>query len=355
MTTGESPNPSTLTTRGRVPLFRRQILISNIRSMKVASMALVVACLAPFGSACFAQGSDNYPNKPIRIVVPYPAGGTTDQLARAIAQPLQEALGQTIIVDNKPGAGGTLGTDFVAKQPADGYTLLFGNSGPSATTSLMRKLPYDIRKDFRPLSAVVTVPLILAVAADSPHKSTKDFVNWARTQGTTLNYGSTGLGGSSHLASEYFNDLAGTRFQHIPYAGGAPLVTAFAGGQVQMAFVTGLDGAAMVQAKRIRYLAVASPKRTDVLPGLPAIAEDVPGFSAVVWFGMLAPRAMPDAIADKLASAIAKVVQRPEVRKLFIDRNVEPRGSTPQELDHMIDAELGQWGPVIKKSNITIQ
>ncbi len=328
---------------------------SNFRRKTVSGFALVAACLVPLVSTCYAQGSEGYPNKPIRIVVPYPAGGTTDQLARAVAQPLQEALGQTIIVDNKPGAGGTLGTDFVAKQPADGYTLLFGNSGPSATASLLRKLPYDIRKDFRPLSAVVTVPLILAVAADSPYKTTKEFVAWARTQGTSLNYGSTGLGGSSHLANEFFNELAGTKFQHIPYAGGAPLLTAFAGGQIQMAFVTGLDGAAMMQAKRIRYLAVASPKRTDVLPGLPAIAEDVPGFSAVVWFGMLAPRAVPDAIADKLAAAIAKVVQRPEVRKLFIDRNVEPRGGTPQELDRLIDAELEQWGPVISKSNITLQ
>jgi len=330
-------------------------LIFKLRSMPVSCAALIAACLAPVGSICFAQGGDSYPSKPIHIVVPYPAGGSTDQLARAVALPLQEALGQIVIVDNKPGAGGTLGTDFVAKQPADGYTLLFGNSGPSATASLLRKLPYDIRKDFRPLSAVVTVPLILAVAADSPYKTTKEFVAWARAQGTGVNFGSTGLGSSSHLANEHFNDVAGTRFQHIPYAGGAPLVTAFAGGQVHMAFVTGLDGAAMVQAKRIRYLAVASPRRTDVLPGLPAIAEDVPGFSAVVWFGMLAPKAVPDAIADKLAAAIAKVVQRPEVRKLFIDRNVEPRGGTPQELANLIETELEQWGPVIKKSNITAQ
>jgi tripartite-type tricarboxylate transporter receptor subunit TctC len=302
----------------------------------------------------FAQGGDPYPSKVIRIVVPYPAGGTTDQLARAVAQPMREILGQTVIVDNKPGAGGTLGTEYVAKQPADGYTLLFGNSGPSATTSLMRKLPYDVRKDFRPLSGVVRVPLILAVAADSPYKTVAEFVSWAKTQGTKLNYGSTGIGGSSHLASEYFNELAGTQFQHIPYQGGAPLVTAFGGGQVQMAFVTGLDGAAMVQAGKIRYLAVASPKRTDVLPGLPAIAEDVPGFSAVVWFGLLAPQGVPPQIADKLSSAIAAAVRRPDVRKSFIDRNVEPWGSTPQELARTIDGELTQWGPIIKKANITI-
>ena len=310
----------------------------------LATLAALVALPA------FAQG--DWPSKPIRIVVPYPAGGTTDQLARAIAQPLQETLGQPIIVENKAGAGGTLGTDLVAKSAPDGYTFVFGNSGPSATASLMRKLPYDVLNDFRPVSTVVSVPLILAVAADSPHKSVKDFVAWAKTQGTSLNYGSTGVGGSSHLASEAFNEAAGTKIQHIPYAGGAPLVTAFAGGQVQMAFVTGLDGAAMVRAGRIRYLAVASPQRTDVLPGLPAIAEDVPGFSSVVWFGVLAPKAVPDDIVAKMNAAIVKAVARPEVRKQFTDRNVEPRSSTPEQMTAVIRSELEKWGPVVTRANI---
>jgi len=322
------------------------------RALAVLAGAGAASYVAPFSA--LAQGADAYPSKPIRIVVPYPAGGTTDQLARAISQPMRDTLGQPIIVENRPGAGGTLGTDYVAKQPADGYTLVFGNSGPSATASLMRKLPYDVLNDFRPLSAVVNVPMILAVAADSPHRTLKDFLAWARSQGTTLNYGSTGVGGSSHLASEYFNELAGTKFQHIPYAGGAPLVTAFGGGQVQMAFVTGLDGAAMVQAGRIRYLAVASPKRTDVLPGLPAISEDVPGFSAIVWFGVLTQKGVPDPIAQRLASAIAAAVARPEVRKFFLDRNVEPVGGTPQELARTIAGELAQWGPIVRKSNITL-
>jgi tripartite-type tricarboxylate transporter receptor subunit TctC len=148
------------------------------------------------------------------------------------------------------------------------------------------------------------------------------------------------------------DQLAGSKFQHIPYAGGAPLVTAFAGGQVHMAFVTGLDGAAMVQAGRIRYLAVGSPRRTDVLPGLPAIAEDVPGFSSVVWFGVLAPRAVPDEIVAKVNAAIVKAVARPDVRKLFTDRNVEPRSSTTEQMEATIRGELEKWAPVIKKANI---
>ena len=288
------------------------------RTVIAAAMTTLAALALP------AAAQDAYPNKPIRI-------------------------------DNKAGAGGAIGTDIVAKAAPDGYTLVFGNSGPSATSSLMRKLPYDVLKDFRPLSMVVSVPLILAVAADSPHRSVKDFVNWAKTQGTTLNYGSSGIGGSSHLTSEFFNELAGTKFLHIPYAGGAPLVTAFAGGQVHMAFVTGLDGSAMVQAGKIRYLAAASPQRTEVLPGLPAIAEDVPGFSSVVWFGLLAPKAVPDDIAAKLNAAIVKAVARPEVRKLFTDRNVEPRSSTPEQMEAVIRAELDKWGPVVKKASIKVE
>ncbi len=322
------------------------MLKHNRRLVACITVLTLCAALAP------AWAQDAYPSKPIHIVVPYPAGGTTDQLARALQQPLQELLGQTVIIDNTPGAGGSLGTDAVAKAAPDGYTLVFGNSGPSATASLLRKLPYDVLKDFRPLATVVNVPLILAVAADSPHKTVKEFVAWARTQGTQLNYGSTGIGSSSHLTSEAFNELAGTKFQHIPYAGGAPLVTAFAGGQVHMAFVTGLDGAAMVQAGKIRYLAVATPQRTEVLPGLPAIAEDVPGFASVVWFGLLAPRGVSDEVAAKLTAAITKAVARPDVQKLFTSRHVEPHSSTPAEFERRIRDELEKWAPVIRKADI---
>lgn len=307
---------------------------------------------ATWGAIHPAAAQDAWPSKPIRIVVPYPAGGTTDQLARAIQQPLADTLGQPVVIENKAGAGGTLGTDAAAKATPDGYTLVFGNSGPNAIAPLVRKLPYDSLKDLRPLSTVAILPMILTVPAESPHKSVKDFIAHARAQGTAINYGSVGNGSLSHLTGELFNELAGLKMQHIPYNGGAPMVTAFASGQLHAAFVTGLDGASMVQAGRIRYLGSGSPKRTDVLPGLPAVAEDVPGFRSTAWFGLLAPRAVPDDIANKIQAAIVKAVARPEVRKLFADRNVEARSSTPQELDKLIREEMVQWGPVVSRSGV---
>ena len=311
-------------------------------------LAAALAAALPFA----ATAEEAWPSKPIRIVVPYPAGGSTDQLARAIQAPLAETLGQPIVIENKAGAGGTVGTDMVAKAAPDGYTFVFGNSGPNALAGLIRKLPYDSLKDLRPLSTVAIVPMILAVPAEAPHKTLKEFIAYARAQGTAVNYGSVGIGSISHLTGEQFNELAGTKMQHIPYNGGAPMVTAFAGGQLHAAFVTGLDGASMVQAGRIRYLAVATPQRTEVLAGLPAVAEDVQGFRSVAWFGVLAPKAVPDDIAQKMQAAIVKAVARPEVRKLFAERGVEARSSTPQEFEKMIRDEVAQWGPVVTKADI---
>lgn len=310
--------------------------------------ALLAAGLLATGGA-FAQA---YPTKPIRIVVPYAAGGSTDQLARAIQQPLSEFLGQPVIVDNKAGAGGTIGVDSVAKAAPDGYTLVFGNSGPNAIVSLMRKVPYDELKDLRPISTVAITPMILAVPTDSPARTLPEFIAYARKEGSALNFGSVGNGSLSHLTGAYFNELAGTRMQHVPYNGGAPMTTAFVGGQIQAAFVTGLDGATLLASGRVRYLAVGTAQRSDAVPELPPIAEAVPGFESVAWFGVLAPRNTPDEVAARLNAAVRAAVERPEVRRLFAERKVEARGSTPEQLEQLIRKEMAQWGPVVRKANI---
>lgn len=322
------------------------------------SRRLIITACAAAGFSLLAgfpsMAQDAYPSKPIRIVVPYAAGGSSDQLARAIQQPMSDFLKQPVIIDNKAGAGGSIGTDSVARAAPDGYTLVFGNSGPNAILPLLRKIPYDPLKDLRPISTVAITPMILAVAADIPAKDLKEFLALARKSGTDWNFGSVGNGSLSHLTGEYFNTLSGLKLQHIPYNGGAPMMTAFGGGQLQAAFVTGLDGAAMLQAGKVKYVAVGTPKRTPVVPGLPAIAEEVPGFRSVAWFGVLAPSGVPDAVADKLHEAVVFATTRPEVQKMFADRHIEARSSTPQELDHMIRGEMKQWGEVAKRSNIRL-
>ncbi|PZO20415.1 MAG: tripartite tricarboxylate transporter substrate binding protein [Burkholderiales bacterium] len=295
-----------------------------------------------------------YPSRPIRLVVPYPAGGSTDQLARAIQQPLAEILGQPIIVDNRAGAGGTIGTDLVAKSAPDGYTLVFGNTGPNAVVSLLRKVPYDPVVDLTPISSVAFTPMILAVPTDSPAKTLKEFLAYAKQHSSAMNYGSVGNGSLSHLTGEHFNEQSGLKMLHVPYSGGAPMLMAFASGQLDAAFVTGLDGATMLSSGKVRYLAVATPQRTDVVPGLPHIAEEVPGFASTAWFGVLAPRGVPPNVLARLNAAVVAAVARPEVRKLFAERMIEARSSTPQELEKVIAGEQQHWGQVIRKGGIAI-
>ncbi|MGE0333245.1 MAG: Bug family tripartite tricarboxylate transporter substrate binding protein [Ramlibacter sp.] len=318
------------------------------RSRRLFARAFAAVPLACCALAAHAQ--EAFPSKPIKIVVPYAAGGSTDQLARAIQKPMQDFLKQPVIIDNKAGAGGTIGTDQVAKAPADGYTLVFGNSGPNAVVPLMRKIPYDPLKDLRPISTVAITPMILAVPADSPAKTLKEFVALAKQK--DWNFGSVGNGSLSHLTGEHFNALAGLKLTHVPYNGGAPMMTAFGGGQLQAAFVTGLDGASMLQAGKVKYLAVATPQKTPTVPGLPAIAEEVPGFRSVAWFGVLAPAGVPDAVAAKLNEAVAYAVSQPEVQKMFSERNIEARSSKPDEMAKIIRDEMAQWGDVVKRANV---
>lgn len=313
------------------------------------SSAAVAASLAIVPGAVAASG---YPERPIRIVVPYPAGGTTDQMARAIQPTLTELLKQPVIVDNRAGAGGAIGTQAVVNADPDGYTLVFGNSGPNAIQPLIRKLAYDPIKDLKPISIVAVVPLIMAVPADSPAKDLDQFLALAKKQGASMNYGSVGNGSLSHLAGEYFKHLTGTQMVHVPYKGGAPMMTAFATGDIHMAFATGLDAAALHSAGKIRYLGVASEKPMAVAPGLPAIGEKVPGFRAAAWFGLLAPAATPEPIIKRLNEAVRAAVARPEVQQYFTQRNVEARSTTPQEFAKMIDDDVKLWGEVIKRADI---
>lgn len=314
----------------------------------IAALVVAAATVLPCASVC-AQG---YPTKPIHMIVPYAAGGSTDQLARAIQNTMSEKLGQPVIIDNKPGAGGTIGVDFTVKSPADGYTLVFGNTGPNAVVGLMRKIPYDPLKDLQPVSIVAFTPMILAVPADNPAKTVKEFLAGIKASGKPVNFGSVGNGSLSHLTGQYFNDTAKLSMDHIPYSGGAPLMTAFIGGQIGAAFVTGLDGATMEASGRVKYLAVATKGPSPVMPGLPSIDADLPGFHSVAWFGVMAPKGVPRDVLAKVHEAVVAAVARPEVRKFFADKKIEARSSTPEEMEKVIRDEMAQWEPVVRKSNI---
>ena len=308
----------------------------------------VVLCAAMLtAGSVLAQG---YPNRPIRIVVPYPAGGATDQMARTIQGPMQEILGAPVIIDNKAGAAGIIGTDSVAKAAPDGYTLAFGNSGPNSMGPAIKKPPYDPVKDLMPISFVSTIPLFLAVHPSMPTMSVKELIDLVKANPGKYNYGSVGIGSASHLIGEYFNFVTGLKMVHVPYKGGAPAMLGFMGGEVQVMFMTGLDGLAHARAGKLRVLGIATPRATDLAPGVPAVADTVPGFSGVVWFGLLAPAGTPPEVIAKIHDAIAKSVARANVKKAFADMSVEAVSNSPAEFGQTISAELAQWTKVVRES-----
>jgi tripartite-type tricarboxylate transporter receptor subunit TctC len=314
-------------------------------------LAGAVALSVPFGAA-----ARSYPDKPIRLIVPYPAGGTTDLLARALQQPLSDILGQPLIIDNRPGAGGEIGVVLATKSRPDGYTLVFANSGPTSILPLLRKVPYNTQTDLMPISMVVDMPLLLGVAPDSPVKNLQQFIAVAKEKGDRMFYGSIGVGSVAHLAGAALNDAVGTKLQHIAYNGGAQMTTGFAGGQVQSIFVTAVDGAPLLAGNRVRYIAVASPRRIPSMPNLGTIAEQVPGFAVgQATFGVMAPRGVPEPIISKLNQAIGTVLGQPAVRKFFEDKLIVVRPSSPKEYGDYIKAETAQFKKVIDKNKITLE
>ncbi len=311
----------------------------------VRGCAAIVLC-SMLGTA-LAQG---YPNRPIRIVVPYPAGGATDQMARIIQQPLSEILGQPIIIENKAGAGGAIGTDAVAKAAPDGYTLAFGNAGPNSMGPAIKKTPYDPIRDLSPISFVANVPLFLAVHPSLPVNNVKELIDLVKANPGKYNYGSTGIASASHLIGEYFNFIAGLKMIHVPYKGGAPAMLGFIGGEVQVMFMTGLDGLPHARAGKLKVLAIATEKPTDLAPGVPTVADSVPGFNGSVWFGLLAPGGTAPEVVARLQEAVARAVLRPNLRRAFADLSADPVANTPEQFARVIASELAQWTRVVKES-----
>jgi tripartite-type tricarboxylate transporter receptor subunit TctC len=320
-----------------------------------ASRRLLLA-LAATPLLCASAFAQAWPAKPIRIVVPFPPGGGTDTIARETSQRVAAATGWTFVIDNKPGAGGNLGVDAVAKSPADGYTLVLGQTSNLAINpTLYAKLPYNPEKDLTPIVEVASAPLVLVVAADSPYKTLADVVAAAKAKPESLNYASSGSGTVAHLATEMFQKTAGVKFTHVPYKGAAQGSTDLIGGQIQMYMSSVPTLIGYVKNGKMRAIAVTSPKRTADLPSVPTVAESgFKGFEAVTWFGVAGPAGLPKDVVAKLNGAFNKALQDPEVKKKLASQGADALGGTPEQFAKLIHDDIGRWGKIVKESGAKV-
>jgi tripartite-type tricarboxylate transporter receptor subunit TctC len=311
------------------------------------------ALVAAFAAAAWAQP---YPSRPIRIVVPFPAGGTTDLIARAAGQKLTESLGQPVVVDNRPGAGGNIGAELVAKSPPDGYTLLMGTVGTHAiNASLYPKMPYDHVRDFAPIILVAGVPNVLVVNPSLPVNSVQELIAYGKANPGKLNFASSGNGTSIHLSGELFKTMTGVQMAHIPYKGSSPALQDLAGGQVQLMFDNLPSALPLIKAGRLKALAVTSKTRAPALPDVPTVAESgLPGFEASSWFGLLAPAGTPQPVIAKVNAEIARWLATPEAREKLTAQGANVVGGTPEDFARHIAAETAKWQKVVKESGAKI-
>ena len=323
--------------------------------------AAVVALLAPM--ACIAQALVPAPvvmqggDKTIRIVVPYPPGGTTDLLARAIAPRLGERLGQAVVVENKAGAGGVIGAQQVAKAAPDGRTLVFASiASHGIIPALQNPPPYDPVVDFTPITLVASTPNVLLANAELPTRDVRELIAMARAEPGKINFGSTSHGGSPHMSGELLESMADIKMQHVPYKGGAPMLIDLMGGQIPIAFDNLPSSMVYIKAGKVRALAVTTSKRWPGAPEIPTMAEaGVPGYEVDAWFGLLAPAGTPRAVIDELNRNVIAVLKTPEVETLFFEQGALPVGNTSEEFGAFIRAELAKWSKVAKTNNITLK
>ena len=330
--------------------------IGFTRMQKLAALAVALA-LTAFASASRAQTAAAYPDKSVRLVVPFAAGGALDVVARIVGQKLTETWGRQIVIDNRLGAGGNIGAEFVAKAPADGYTLLMSSVTTQAINmSLLAKPPYDFVRDYAPVALVASAPLALVIHASLPAKSVKEFIALAKAHPGELNYFSSGTGTGTHLAAVIFDQLAGVRTTHVPYKGGAQGLGDLLSGQVQFAMSTIGLVEPHVQTGRLRLLGVGSVKRYTRLPDIPTIAESgVRGYEAEQWYGVVGPAGTPAAIVNKLAAEIKTIVANPDVRERCYSQGIEPVYATPEEFAVYIKASVAKYAKVIKTLGLKVE
>ena len=314
---------------------------------------LVLALAAGFASLTSAQP---YPTKPIKLVAPSTPGDAPDVIARLVADKLSTALGQQVVVENRPGAGGVVGSDYVAKAAPDGYTLIMGNAGSHGiNAAVYSKLPYDIQRDFAPVSQVAVAPNVMVINPSVPASTVAEFIAYAKANPGKLSYASGGNGSSAHMSMELFKSMSGIDIQHVPYKGSSPALTDVVSGQV-VAFIGNMPPTVpLIKAGKLRAIAVTTKSRSALMPELPTITEaGLPGFETVAWFGVLAPAGTPPEVVNRLSAEIAKIAKSPEIREKLVAMGAEPVGSTPEEFKAVIDRDIAKWKPLAQKVGIKV-
>jgi tripartite-type tricarboxylate transporter receptor subunit TctC len=325
--------------------------IPRLRALAVATA--VCAALAPG----LSKADDNWPSKPISLIVPYAAGGFADTRMRLLARELADELKTSVVVENKAGAGGVIGTAFLAKAKPDGYTIGSGNLAPlSVNPTLMPKnVTYNVQKDIAPVILIEESPLILSVNNNVPVKTVQELIELAKKEPGKITFGSSGIGGAHHLSGELFATEAGLKLSHVPYKGGAPAAADLMAGHIDMMFEMGYAAMPSIQSKKVHPLAVTSAKRLPLLPDVPTLAESgLPGFESYNWQGVIAPAGTPEPVIQKLNAAFNKILKKPEVQKAFDETGGQVAGGTPQEFAQFIQSETEKWAKVIKTANVSV-
>jgi tripartite-type tricarboxylate transporter receptor subunit TctC len=298
-----------------------------------------------------AAEAQKYPNRPIRLVVPFAPGGGTDIMARSLAQKLSEAFGQTVVVDNRAGGGGTIGTETVVRANPDGYTMIIV-SGSYAANAAVYKLPYDSVNDIAAVGLVGETGNAIALPVSIPIKTIKELIAYDKGAPGKLNYASTGTGGFTHLITELFNQLAGTRMTHVPYKGTGPALNDLLGGQIQVLFAALPASVPLIKQNRIRGIGVTTAKRSNALPDVPAIAESVPGYEAVLWYGVWGPKQLPKEIVSLWNTEIRKALKQPDMRERLANEGLDPADSPPERFGEVVKRDVAKWQKVVKIGNI---